>query len=387
MTRSIGEFRHSDALSLGVELELQLVSRRDYNLTRAATDLLGSLKYDGRFGEIKLEITESMIEVSTEARNTVDAIAADLAGLRDTLRIHAERNNIGICGGGAHAFHRWPDRRICPGERFSVLYQRYGYLAKQFTVFGQHIHVGCDNADDAIWLTQALGVYVPIFIALSASSPFVDGEDTLFQSARLNAVSAFPLSGQCPPLAGWADFVRHCEFLQACGIAASIKDLYWDVRPKPEFGTVEIRVCDTPLAIEQAAALAALAQSLSRWLLRTRGPLSTERQAHAARFNKFQACRYGMAATISDPMTCSVRPLGEWTHEVLDALEEDARELGCAHWLAELRAVAAGGGDAAWLRARQQEYGNLNDVVRACSDRMLNGAAKPSDTNTIKSIS
>ncbi|MCL2635644.1 MAG: YbdK family carboxylate-amine ligase [Betaproteobacteria bacterium] len=378
MTQALGEFRHSDALSLGVELELQLLSRRDYNLTRAATDLLGSLEYDGRFGEIKLEITESMIEISTRPQTTVDAIAADLAGLRDTLRSHAERNNIGICGGGVHAFHRWPDRRICPGERFAELYQRYGYLAKQFTVFGQHIHIGCGSADDAIWLTQALGVYVPIFIALSASSPFVDGEDTLFQSARLNAVSAFPLSGQCPPLADWADFVRHCEFLQTCGIAASIKDLYWDVRPKPEFGTVEIRVCDTPLAIEQAAALTALAQSLARWLLRTRPPLATERQAHAARVNKFQACRYGMAARISDPVACSVRPLGDSARELLDALEEDARALGCAHWLAALRAVAAGGGDAAWLRARQREYGNLHDVVRLCSDRLLKGETKQS---------
>jgi carboxylate-amine ligase len=84
---------------------------------------------------------------------------------------------------GTHPFHHWPDRRICPGDRFDNLYQRYGYLAKQFTVFGQHIHVGCSSADDAIWLTQALGVYVPAFIALSASSPFVDGS-TAFTSRR-----------------------------------------------------------------------------------------------------------------------------------------------------------------------------------------------------------
>ncbi|MBI2275800.1 MAG: glutamate--cysteine ligase [Dechloromonas sp.] len=372
MNQALGEFKHSPALSLGVELELQLVSRRDFDLTRGATDLLGSLDYDGSFGEIKLEITESMIEVSTRPQATVAGIAADLAGLRDTLRRHCERNNIAICGGGTHPFHRWPERRICPGERFDEIYQRYGYLAKQFTVFGQHIHVGCTSADDAIWLTQALGVYVPAFIALSAASPYVDGVDSFFQSARLNAVSAFPLSGQCPPLAGWAGFVEHFAFLQACGIAQGIKDLYWDIRPKPEFGTVEIRVCDTPLSIERATALAALAQTLSRWLLRTRPELHTEKQLYVARYNKFQACRYGMAAQISDPLGGCQQPLKQTLAQLLETLADDARELGCESWIkALLLTVADDAGDAAWLRARQMEHGNLNDVVREAADRLM----------------
>lgn len=370
--KGLENFKDSAPLSLGLELELQLVSRRDFDLTRGATDLLGSLDYDGRFGEIKLEITESMIEISTQAQRTVDGIAADLAGLRDTLRQHGERNNIGICGGGTHPFHHWPDRRICPGDRFSGLYQRYGYLAKQFTVFGQHIHVGCTSADEAIWLTQALGVHVPAFIALSASSPFVDGVDSFYQSARLNAVSAFPLSGQCPPLNDWPDFCRHFEFLQACGIAQGIKDLYWDVRPKPEFGTVEIRVCDTPLSIEQAIALAAFAQSLARWLLRTRPPLHTDRQAHVARYNKFQACRYGLDAEISDPVGLCQQPLRQTLAPLLEAISEDASALGCLHWLNPLKnQLAEGAGDAAWLRERFQEQGNLNDVVREASERLM----------------
>jgi carboxylate-amine ligase len=371
-TKALGDFKDSAAFSLGVEIELQLVSKRDFDLTRGATDLLGSLDYDERFGEIKLEITESMIEISTQPQLTVDGIAADLGGLRDTLRQHCERNNIGICGGGTHPFHRWPERRICPGDRFNEIYQRYGYLAKQFTVFGQHVHVGCTSADDAIWLTQALGVYVPAFIALSASSPFVDGEDSFYQSARLNAVSAFPLSGQCPPLSSWQEFTEHFAFLQACGIAQGIKDLYWDVRPKPEFGTVELRVCDTPLSIEQATSLAALAQSLSRWLLRTRPPLHTAKQAHVARYNKFQACRYGLDAMISDPVNLCQTPLKQTLADLLEAVSEDARELGCVQWLSPLKqAVVGNTGDAAWLRAREKQHGNLNDVVREASERLI----------------
>jgi len=373
------EFKKSDALTLGVELELQLLSQRDYDLTRGATDLLSHLKYDGGFGDVKLEITESMIEVSTLARATVDEIAADLEGLRKTLIDQCARNNIAICGGGTHPFHAWPERRICPSDRFDAVYQRYGYLAKQFTVFGQHVHVGCETADDAIWLTQALGPYVPIFIALSASSPYVDGVDTFFQSARLNAVSAFPLSGQCPEVADWAAFVEHFEFLKACGIVSSIKDLYWDIRPKPEFGTVEIRVCDTPLAIETATALAALAQCLTRYLLRTRNekpPINTRLQLYVARYNKFQACRYGLDAMLSDPIAKKQEPLRDVLQELLVVLAEDARELGCVPWLERIgKALESGESDARWLRDLYATHKNLHDVVRESALRFARPAA------------
>jgi carboxylate-amine ligase len=335
------------------------------------------LDYDGRYGEIKLELTESMIEVSTLPRARVADIAADLRGLRDTLLAQCERNNIALCGGGTHPFHRWPERRICPGDRFDDIYRHYGYLAKQFTVFGQHIHVGCTSADDAIWLTQGLSEYVPAFVALSASSPFVDGVDTFFQSARLTAVSAFPLSGQCPPLESWAAFVEHFEFMRACGIVRSIKDLYWDVRPKPEYGTVEIRVSDTPLDIGTATALAAFAQSLCHYLLRTRPPLHAERRQQVARYNKFQACRYGIEAMLSDPVGLCQVPLRDSLPALLDAIADDARELGCEGWLGQLKNIAVSGiGDAAWLRERAAAHGNLHDVVHDAAARLFgNGAS------------
>lgn len=365
-------FQHSAPLTLGVELELQLLSLRDFDLTRAATDLIESLNYDGQFGEIKLEITESMIEISTLAQQTISGIADNLTGLRNTLRKYCKLNNIAICGGGTHPFHRWAERRICPGDRFNELYQRYGYLAKQFTVFGQHIHIGCSNADDAIWLTQALATYVPAFIALSASSPFVDGVDSFFQSARLNAVSAFPLSGQCPALNNWEDFCNHFALLKSCGVARSIKDLYWDIRPKPEFGTVEIRVCDTPLSIEQATALAAFAQALCCWLLQTRPELHTEKSALVARHNKFQACRYGLEAQIADPVRHCQTSLRRDLLRLFDKIAPDAKLLGSFAWLEKLRTqVEQGTGDANWLRSRKEYHANLHDVARDMSARFI----------------
>jgi carboxylate-amine ligase len=364
------EFHDSEPLTLGVELELQLLTTRDYDLTRGATDLLRAAQHDGSHGDVKLEITESMIEINTSVRASADAIADDLDAMRGLLVEQCARNNIAVCGGGAHPFHSWPDRRISPGERYEMTYERYGYLAKQFTVFGQHIHVGCACADDAMWLTQALGPFVPYFIALSAASPYIDGVDTLFHSARLNAVSAFPMSGQCPVLADWNEFTEYFGFLRECGIVASIKDLYWDIRPKPEYGTVEIRVCDTPLDIVRAAALAAFAQALARRLLRERPSFDATRALHVARYNKFQACRYGFDARLSNPDKRAQEDLRATLKELLDTLSDDARALGCQHWLDMLRtALFTGTTGSDWLRSRLAVHKNLSDVVRDSAER------------------
>lgn len=362
------EFVSSAPLSLGVELELQLLSNRDFDLTRAASDLLAGLRYRAEHGDVKLEITESMIEVSTLPQPDIAGIQSDLRVLRDVLVGHCGHNNISVCGGGAHPFHHWPERRICPGDRFGTLSHRYGYLAKQFTVFGQHIHVGCESGDQAMWLVHALHPYVPHFIAVSASSPFQDGTDTLFSSSRLNAVSAFPLSGQAPAVTTWSAFEEYFDLLRACGVAESIKDLYWDIRPKPSYGTVEIRVCDTPLSVERAVALAAFAQSLSRYLMRTCPAIHPQLQCHVARFNKFQACRFGFDGVLADPVTRTRVGLREHLMGILSALEQDAHELGCGPQIAALQeAVRRDANGARWLR---EEYGRLksyNDVVRSAA--------------------
>jgi glutamate---cysteine ligase / carboxylate-amine ligase len=377
MKQAIAEFARSEPLTLGVELELQLVSNRDFDLTRAATDLLAGLDYAGEFGDVKLEITESMIEVSTLPRGNVSDIARDLHGLREVLVARCAKHNVSVSGGGTHGFHRWPERRICPGERFGQLADRYGYLAKQFTVFGQHIHVGCESGDQAIALVHALHRYVPHFIALSASSPYQDATDTGFDSSRLTAVSAFPLSGQAPAVRTWDEFIDFFSLLQACGVAESIKDLYWDIRPKPEYGTVEIRVCDTPLTVERATALAAFAQCLTRHLLRTQPQTMPELQAHVARFNKFQACRFGFEGVIADPLTRSTLKLRDDLIATLDAVAPDAVALGCADRIAALAEAARNGlNGARWLREAHTRLGSHNEVVRAAAD-LLRTAADP----------
>src|SRR6202158_4439964 len=264
------DFTASDALSMGVELELMVLNTHDHNLVRGAPDLLARLEKVDLDGEVKPEITESMIEISPAVNPRYDELLAELVRVRDAIVIAAERLNVAVAGGGSHPFHKWKEQRIFPTERFQRVSALYGYLAKQFTVFGQHIHIGVQSGDDAVYLTHRLARYIPHFIALSAASPFYQGEDTSFETSRLHAISAFPLAGHMPPAMTWNEFNRYFEEMAGYGIVASMKDFYWDIRPKPEYGTIEIRIGDTPLTVAGAAHLAAYAQALAADLLRRR---------------------------------------------------------------------------------------------------------------------
>jgi len=362
-------FAHSAPLTLGVELELQLVRPHDFDLARDADELLRRLGKRNLPGAVKPEITESMIELNSSVHADCEALLQELETVRKAVVQEAGVLNVRIAGGGSHPFHDWADRRIYPNERFLHVVERYGYLAKQFTVFGQHIHIGCPSGDDAVFLIHILTRYVPHFIALSAASPFYQGEDTSFQSSRLTAVSAFPLAGNIPFVRDWAEFLEYFARMKGFGIVASMKDFYWDIRPKPEYGTVEIRVCDTPLTVRRAALLAAYAQALAAWHLEER-PLEPSRTTYTVNsHNRFEACRYGLRGTLVDPYSSLKRAIGEDILDTVARMAPHAARLGCGALLDELAAgVRAGESDASWLRGRHAARGSLADVVReACA--------------------
>jgi len=357
------EFKPSAPLTLGVELELQLVNTRDCDLTRAASDLLALIERRPHPGEIKPEITESMIEVSTGIHARYAALLAELRAIRGALVAASDRLNVCVAGGGAHPFQHWSERRIFDRPRFQNLSQLYGYLAKQFTVFGQHIHIGCPDGDDALYLLHAMARYVPQLIALSASSPYYQGVDTAFDSSRLNAVFAFPLSGRAPFSLKWGEFTAYFERMRASGIVESMKDFYWDIRPKPEYGTIEIRVCDTPLTVEKAAVLAGYAQALCRWLLVERPNRVSEEGYLAYTFNRFQACRFGLEGEVVDTASGVRRSILEDILVTLDAIDVHARELECEEPLERVARIAREGNDARWMREAFADGGSLPDLV------------------------
>jgi carboxylate-amine ligase len=359
-------FGRSAALSLGVELELQLVNTVDFDLTSSANDLLVLLARKPFPGTVTPEITQSMIEIATGIQTEHAPLLAELRGMRDTLVTACDRLNIGIAGGGTHPFQRWSEQRVFSRPRFEQISQLYGYLAKQFTVFGQHVHVGCASGDDALFLLHSLSRYVPHFIALSASSPFFQGVDTLFDSARLNSVFAFPLSGRAPFTLSWDDFTHgYFTKMEATGVVKSMKDFYWDIRPKPEFGTIELRVCDTPLTVERAAALACYLQAICRRLLERIEPPPEEDDYLVYTFNRFQACRFGLDGTMVDPRTRESRTIREDILATLRHVEPHGAVLRSLPALEEIeRCAARAGNHASHLRGVFAQSRNVQSMVQ-----------------------
>jgi glutamate---cysteine ligase / carboxylate-amine ligase len=373
-------FTSSTPFTMGIELELQLVNRRNYNLATDAVDLLTWIEPREMQNQIKLEMTQGMIELNSGIHTRVDELLMELDGMRDALVQGARHLNIDVAGGGAHPFQSWSEQRITPSERFHHLHQKYGYLAKTFTVFGQHIHIGVANGDDALYLTHGFSRYVPHFIALSAASPFYQGVDTAFDSSRSNVVRAFPLAGTAPVVTKWSDFETYYDKLLQLGIIASMKDFYWDIRPKPEYGTVEIRVCDTPLTIEHAALLGCYAQLMARWLL-TERPIEIHDDCYLLyQYNRFEASRYGLEGQIAQDGADKTSD-GEKKAifvSILDRLQDlrrYTRNDAEVQALKRLRHLAYERiNDAAWLRKTYQQRGSLNDVMRLSSELWMKQA-------------
>lgn len=296
-------FKSSSIASIGVELEIQIVNPITFDLKAGAKDLMRIIKKSEYQNRVKPEITQSMIEINSSIHLSPLAMYEEILEIKSFLFSLA--NNLGIffSGGGTHPFQKWELRKIFPTKRFKNLSKIYRYLSKRSTVFGEHIHIGCSSGEEALYLTHALSRFVPQLIALSASSPFYQGLDTGYHSTRTNIFNAFPLSGYMPFFTNWTEFSNYFYKMRGFGIVNTMKDFYWDIRPKPEFGTVEVRVCDMPLTLQKSISLVAYLQSLSLYLLQER-PLEPLNDLYLLyNYNRFQASRYGFEGDFIDPYT------------------------------------------------------------------------------------
>lgn len=367
---ALKKFSASRPLTLGIELELQLINKNDHDLISRSFEVLKIVENRSFSGDIKQEMTESMIEISTGVCTTPAQALSELEGLREILVQAANTLDIHVCGGGTHPFQEWREQKIVNDARGIFLSEIYGYLCQQFTVFGQHVHIGCPGPDEALCLLHALSRYIPHFIALSASSPFVQGVNTGYDSARLNSVFAFPLSGRAPLLMTWAEFDVYFAKMSRTGVVNSMKDFYWDIRPKPEFGTIEVRVMDTPLTLYKASALAAYIQTLARWLLVEKPVRPEEEDYLVYNFNRFQACRFGFDGVMVDARTGARKSIREDILETIEAIESHAMELNTEKECLSLREDAMkNGNDASWIRGIFSQEHSLVAVMKHQCER------------------
>jgi carboxylate-amine ligase len=336
-------FRHNPTHTLGVELELCIVDRGSGALVDAATELLDELGAGHPGGEhpkAKHELFECTVEVITGVCTTPAEAHDDLL---DTLREVADaagRRGLGLMSAGTHPFGRPADRAISPNPRYAALVEEMQWAARRLLIFGTHVHVGVRSGEKAIVVVNELQRHLPVLLALAASSPYLEDEDTGMASVRSKVFEALPTAGLPPTLAGWADFEAFMGTLIEARCISSIREVWWDIRPHPDFGTVELRMCDAAPTVREVTAIAALAQALVAWIddLDDRGELGPPPREWTVRENRWLAGRHGLDAELIVDEAGARRPVRDLVAELVETLTPVAVRLGSE---AELRDVLA----------------------------------------------
>lgn len=367
------DFTPSDGCSLGIEWELELVDAETRELRAGATDILSVLGTD--HPKAKYELFESCVEVITGVCRTVPEALEDLAGTVAEVRAVADTLGLRLMCSGTHPTTDWATQRISPNPRYAALVEATQWLGRQLQIFGVHVHVGVRGPDKAIPIVNALSAYIPHFLALSASSPYWIGTDTGLASSRSKVFEALPTAGLPYQLSGWDEFEAFMETLIESGTIESIKEVWWDIRPHPTYGTVEMRVCDGLPTLAEVGMVAALTQCLVERLdtQLDRGYTLPVPSSWTVRENKWRAARYGLDAVMIVDEHGATAPLRAELEALVAELMPVAERLGCAESLGFVETVLSRG--ASYQRQRAvASAGSLRDVVDALVAEFAAGA-------------
>lgn len=316
-------FAKSDDLTFGMELELQIVSSQNGRLSPSSAKFWDSLKHRENAARYSLEATLATIEMNTSVHNDADEMLSEALALAATLTALATPMNMVIRGGGTQLTQFWNERVIAPTARAQELTARFGFLPKRFSTYGMHVHIGASSTDHAILIGNGLQALTPLFIAISAASPFLQMADTGFCASRPLEPLIYPHGGPMPKLKDWTHFEHVAQEIFSTGLANSLKDVYWDVRPKPEFGTIEVRVFDTPLSVHKAVAMAAFTRACAALILNGTLKLpDAPAPTTADKVSRFMACRDGIEADLFDPFAQVWVPARQLLENLCNAIDK-----------------------------------------------------------------
>ncbi len=324
--------------TLGIEEELMIVDAETLDLTNSIEGLLADLQDTGAEGEVKPELMESVCEIATTPCTDAAQAGRQLRELRRTVQSVAEARGLAIGAAGTHPFAMWEDQRIVSRPRYRDLIAGLQFVARQELIFGIHVHVGLDDPDKAIHVTNGMRVHLPLLLALSANSPFWRADQTGLLSSRTPIFRAFPRVGIPPRYDDFEDWSRRIDFMVGCKVIADYTYLWYDVRPHPRFGTVEIRVMDSQTRLEHTLALAALVQAMVKELAEhyDSGQQLSRYPYEMLDENKWLAARHGLEGELVDlPEPGRVRTI-ELARRLVDRLRGHAEDLGSAGELAAI---------------------------------------------------
>jgi carboxylate-amine ligase len=365
-------FGASEPFTLGVEEEYMLLDPQTFDLVQHVDTVLSAAQ-DGEFDErIGPELMQSVLEISTPVCKTAGDVERELRKLRSHVTQAAHGQGLRVGSAGTHPFSLFERQRITARDRYRNLVDQLQYVARRELIFGCHIHVAVDDADKAIQLISALLVHLSELLALSASSPFWRGEPTGLSSSRQMVFAAFPRSGPPPRFSGYDDYAEVVGQLEKTGCIADYTHIWWDVRPHPRFGTIEVRVMDAVTHVEETVAITAYVQGLVKYYseLYDAGKALPSYHRILVTENKWLGARYGLEAPVMDLATGRRNrvPIAQLIRRALRDIEPHARELGSERELEGIREILARGNGS----DRQLRVFNANrdifEVTREISD-------------------
>ena len=359
------DFARNDYPTVGVEIELQLVDADTYGLKSSSQEILSKVppEYAERF---KPELVQCCIELNTEVCRTVGDVESDLGAKLAVAERLAQAANTRLFWAGTHPFSTWHDQRITPDERYEGLVELLQDTARRLITFGVHVHVGVDTGDKAVMICERIMNHLPTLLALSANSPFWNGRATGLQSQRSKLMDALPTAGLPPLMRNWSEYVWLVKHLVDTGFIHTIREIWWDVRPHNNFGTVEVRICDLPGNLDDVLGITALVQCLVHALSEQIDTGTYQHDCHPmmVRQNKWRAVRHGLEARLVEPYSLDCLPARTVVAQLVERLREVSRKLGCEAYLEHVNEMARRPTGADRQLAVFGETGDLVEIVR-----------------------
>ncbi|MEX0937397.1 MAG: YbdK family carboxylate-amine ligase [Pirellulales bacterium] len=359
------EFHSNDSPTLGVELELGLIDARTQALSNSIHQLLERIpeEHDGNF---KPELMQCCIEINTGVCDTVAEAEADLRAKLQLVEQIGDELGLGLWWGATHPFSRWCDQLITPTERYAQLVEVLQELARRLVTFGLHVHVGVDSGDKAVMICDRIMRHLPTLLAITSSSPLWEGRNTGLQSMRSKIMEGLPTAGLPTLMRNWSEYVWLVNHMVDTGFINTIREIWWDVRPHHNFGTVEVRVCDMPGNLTDTMAITALVQCLVKALSDEIDEGAYQHDCHPmmVRQNKWRATRFGPRAELVEANTLKVLPVPAVLEQLVHLLQPIAKDLGCAHYLEHCLQLAEGPSQAEQQIEILKQTGDAHEVVK-----------------------
>jgi carboxylate-amine ligase len=274
----------------------------------------------------------------------------------------AHKNNCLLFATSLHPFARYSDQELSSHPRYSRLMNELQLVGRRFITQGLHVHVGMSDHEAAIRVCDNIRLFLPILLALTCSSPYYQGVDTGLQSYRAKLFEALPLAGMPDQLESWDKYLEMVTLLIHTGIITGVRDLWWDVRPHPDFGTIEIRICDLPSTFTEILAIVALIQGLVANLTESDKHLNPNMQV--LKSNKWQAARYGLEGTFIYPLLQKKISMQEAAGEIFAKAAPAMKKLGTGHYLSDLHQIIESGTSAVHQRKIFSEKKNFSAMIK-----------------------